>query len=225
MSVHSRAVRDGAWRRRRLADARLYLCCGADAGAGDLAGFADACLAGGVDIIQLRDKTAGRATLRAAAAVLRSAAAARDALFVVNDDPSLAAEVGADGVHVGQDDAAPEDARRAVGADRIVGLSTHSSAEVDVALNRDVDYLGVGPVHATPTKAGRPGIGLDPVRHAAATSDRPFFVTGGMGLATCGPVVAAGATGIVVVRALVDAEDPRAVAADLRAAIATAGGS
>jgi thiamine-phosphate pyrophosphorylase len=203
----------GAARRARLAASRLYLCTPSRP---DLPAFLDAVLGAGVDVVQLRDKAAGRDALRRAAEVVRAAAARHGALVVVNDDPALAVEVGADGVHVGQDDASPAEARAVVGPDRLVGLSTHSTAEVDAALAEPLDYLGVGPVHATPTKHGRSGIGLAPVRHAAAVCDRPFFVTGGMAPDTAAPVLAAGAHGLVVVRALTEAADPAAVTRALR---------
>lgn len=212
-------TRSGAWRRQQLAAARLYLCADrhGPAGGGDLAGFLDAVLGAGVDLVQLRDKTADAETLRAAAAVYRAAADRHGALFVLNDDPGLAAEVGADGVHVGQDDAPPAEARALVGPDRLVGLSTHTPDEFDAGLaDRDADYLCVGPVHATPTKAGRAAVGLGPVRHAAARAgDRPWFVTGGMAPAKAPEVLAAGGRGLVVVRALTEAADPGAVTAAL----------
>jgi thiamine-phosphate pyrophosphorylase len=225
--------RDGAWRRRRLANCRLYCCLGRRADHDDLERFLDVVLGAGVDLVQLRDKHAGPAQLRAAAAVFRAAAAAHDALFVVNDDPALAAEVDADGVHVGQDDAPPAQARRRVGEDRLVGRSTHTVAEVDAALREDCDYFAIGPVHATPTKAGRPAIGLDPVRHAARVAprggsaprevgERPWFVTGGMAADTAPDVVAAGARRMVVVRAFTDAPDPAAAVRRLRAILDSA---
>lgn len=210
------APRTAAWRAERLASARVYLCADRHGGVvGDLAAFLDAALAGGVDVVQLRDKTASPDEARAAAEIFRRAAIARDALFVVNDDARLAAQVDADGVHVGQDDQTPAEAREIVGAERVVGLSTHAIDEIDRALAQDCDYLGVGPVHATPTKEGRTPVGLEPVRHAARTSDRPFFVTGGMDAATAPEVLAAGAHGIVVVRALTQAPDPQAAATRL----------
>ncbi len=207
------AVRDGAWRRARLVDARLYLCTDRRDGAAGLAAFLDAVLGAGVDLVQLRDKHADRDTVVRTSAVFREAAHRHGALFVLNDDPALAAEVGADGVHVGQDDASVAEAREAVGPDAIVGLSTHSEGELDAGLATAADYLAVGPVHATPTKAGRPAIGLDPVRHAAATAgDRPWFVTGAMSFETAPEVLAAGARRLVVVRALTEAADAAAAA-------------
>jgi thiamine-phosphate pyrophosphorylase len=210
-------ARTGAWRRARLADSRLYLCTDRRAAHGDLAAFLDAALAGGVDLVQLRDKDADPDELRAASAVFREAALRHDALFVLNDDPGLAAEVDADGVHVGQDDAHPDMARIAVGAERLVGRSTHAVDEIDRALAEDCDYFAVGPVHATPTKEGRPAIGLEPVRHAAATAgERPWFVTGGMAVGTVPLVRTAGARRVVVVRALTEADDPQAAARALQ---------
>ena len=205
-------------RRRRLAEARLYLCVDRRGPQGDLAALLDAALAGGVDIVQLRDKGATVAQVREAAPVFRDAAERHGALFVLNDDPHLAVEVDADGVHVGQDDMPPAQARDVVGPHRIVGWSTHAVAEVGAALAQDCDYFAVGPVHATPTKQGRPPIGLDPIRHAAAVAhDRPWFVTGAMSAATARPVLAAGASRLVVVRAITEAEDPRAAAAEMAA--------
>ena len=209
-------MRDGAWRRQRLASARLYLCTDRRAATGDLASFLDEVLAGGVDLIQLRDKDAAASDLRATAAVFRSAADTHDALFIVNDDPHLAVEAEADGVHVGQEDPPPATARATVGAERLIGRSTHSVEQIDRALTEDCDYFAVGPVHATPTKEGRPAIGMEPIRHAAAVADRPWYVTGGMAPDTAADVIWARAHGVVVVRALTGAENPKATAARLK---------
>jgi len=177
-----------------------------------------AALAGGVDVVQLREKGAGEAVLRAAAAVFRRACDEHGALFILNDRPDLAAACGADGVHLGQDDLPVPRARALVGADLLIGLSTHAPAEVDGA--RGADYIGVGPVHATPTKAGRPAVGLALVRHAAAHASVPWFAIGGIDADNVADVVAAGARRIAVVRAIAEACDPRAAAAALRAAVA-----
>lgn len=201
-------MRDGGWRRRRLADAVLYVCEGRREAQGDLAAWLEAVLVGGADIVQLRDKDAGPEELRDAAATFRSAAHRHGALFVLNDDPALAAEVDADGVHVGQEDASPARARRLVGRERLVGRSTHTTGQIDRALREDTDYFSVGPVHPTPTKEGRPGVGLGPLRHAAAVADRPWFVTGGMAPDTAPEVLAAGARRLVVVRHVTEADDP-----------------
>lgn len=205
--------RDGAWRRARLARARLYLCVDRrDVGVG-LVRLLDAALEGGVDVIQLRDKQAGAHELVAASVLFREAADRHDALFVLNDDPALAGRVGADGVHVGQEDPDPAVARAVVGPELLIGRSTHRREEIDRALTEDCDYFAVGPVSATPTKPGRRGIGLEPVRHAAAHAGaRPWFVTGGVSPDTAPAILAAGAHGLVVVRAITEASDPGAVA-------------
>ncbi len=200
--------------RERLADARLYLVCDARPQA-----FLDAALRGGVDVIQLRDKTlASDAEIVAAARAFRAAADAAGALFVLNDRPDLVAACGADGVHVGQDDADPRSARAAVGEDRIVGRSTHAPDQLAAAdADPDVDYLAVGPVHATPTKPGRPAAGIAYVEHAArAEPATPWFAIGGIDATTLPAVVAAGARRIVVVRAITEAADPEAAARALR---------
>jgi len=206
----------GADRRARLRDAHLYFVA-------DRAGLAralDGALRGGADVVQLRDKTATGAEVLSAAAWAAERCAAHGALFVVNDRPDLAARAGADGVHVGQDDTPVAEARAIVGDDAIVGLSTHSIAQADAGAVSGADYIAVGPVHATPTKAGRPAIGLDPVRHAAAhVRAVPWFAIGGIDPETVGAVVAAGARRAVIVRAIANADDPEAVTRGLRAAL------
>lgn len=204
-------------RRDRLSDAWLYLCVDRRDEQGDLDRFLDEVLAAGVDLVQLRDKTATTTQVCEAAPVFRAAADRHEALFILNDDAHLAAEVGADGVHVGQDDLHPDEARAIVGADAIVGWSTHAIAEVDAAVAVDCDYFAVGPVTPTPTKPGRAGIGWDAVAHASAVAgDRPWFVTGGMSAGTAPGALAQGARRLVVVRALTEAAQPGLVAAQLR---------
>jgi thiamine-phosphate pyrophosphorylase len=198
--------------RERLAGARLYLCTSACDG--DLL---RAALRGGVDVIQLRDRGLDDDGIRRAAPVFREAADEAGALFVLNDRPDLAVEVGADGVHVGQDDLAPSAAREVVGEDRIVGLSSHAPSEgAGADADPDVDYVSIGPVYATPTKPGRPATGLEYVRWAATGVGKPWFAIGGIDAATLPDVVAAGATRIVVVRAITEAGDPEAAARGLR---------
>jgi thiamine-phosphate pyrophosphorylase len=136
--------------------------------------------------------------------------------FIVNDRPDLALEVGADGVHVGQDDAPPSLARRILGPDAIVGFSTHAPDELAGAHDEPVDYVSTGPVEPTPTKSGRPGTGLGYLRLAAATSPHPFFVTGGVTPQTLPRMLDAGARRFVVVRYLTQAADPEANARALR---------
>jgi thiamine-phosphate pyrophosphorylase len=195
-----------------LEDARLYFVVEADASDRLL----DEALGGGCDLLQLRDHDAADDELFAAAERFRDACDAHDALFVVNDRPEIAIHAGADGVHVGQDDLPVDAVRRLVGPEVFIGLSTHSPEQFDAALASGADYLSVGPVWETPTKAGRPAAGIDYVRYAAAHATKPWFAIGGIDEANIGEVVAAGATRAVVVRAIRDADDPRAVASALK---------
>jgi thiamine-phosphate pyrophosphorylase len=201
-----------------LSRARLYLVCDERESA-----FLHAALRGGVGIVQLRMKEAPDEAILAAAQRTARICAEYGALFILNDRPDLAARIGADGVHVGQDDAGVPEARALLGPERLVGLSTHSPEQVDAAANAAVDYIGVGPVHATPTKPGRPAVGLSLVGYAAAHARVPFFAIGGIDAANVSEVAQAGARGIAVVRALVDAEDPQAAAVALAAALASSG--
>jgi thiamine-phosphate pyrophosphorylase len=194
--------------RERLSTARLYLVSDARP-----LEWLRAALRGGVDLVQLRDKTLDDAGLVAAARAFRAAASEAGALFILNDRPDLVAACDADGVHVGQDDLAPEQARAHVGPDRIVGRSTHAPAQADAAeADPSVDYLAVGPVHATPTKPGRPAAGLDYVSYAARTVTKPWFAIGGLDAGNIDAVLARGAERIVVVRAITEAADPEAAA-------------
>lgn len=217
----------GDERRARLAAARLYLVCGAAGDGRDLRAFLEAALRGGVDVVQLREKdpSVGDDALLAAARAFRDACDAHGALFVLNDRPDLAAAALADGVHVGQDDMPVADARALVGEDVLLGRSTHTPEQVDDAAVADVDYFAVGPVHATPTKPGRPAVGLELVRHAAsAPRPVPWFAIGGIDVSNVDAVIAAGATRIVVVRALTEATDPEATARALRGALSQEAG-
>lgn len=139
--------------------------------------------------------------------------------FILNDRPDLALEVGADGVHVGQDDAPVALARRILGDDAIVGLSTHAPSELEEALSRPVDYISAGPVSPTPTKPGRPGTGIGYLEEVAGRSHLPFFVTGGVTPETVPALAQAGARRFVVVRYLTEAADPKSAAERLREAI------
>jgi thiamine-phosphate pyrophosphorylase len=198
--------------RDRIASARLYLVCDARPRA-----FLDAALRGGVDIVQLRDKTLDDAGLVAAARAFRAAADAAGALFILNDLPDLVDACRADGVHIGQEDGSVAHARAAVGGERIVGRSTHAPEQGAAAdADPDVDYLAVGPVHATPTKPGRPAAGLEYVEWAAAHLSTPWFAIGGLDAGNLRAVTAAGARRIVVVRAIAGADDPEAAARALR---------
>lgn len=193
--------------------ARLYFIC--DSAHLDAL---EPALRGGVDVFQLRDKDASDDELLRAAQRARSLCDRHGALFVLNDRPDLAVAAGAHGVHLGQDDMALEQARAIVGPDMLIGRSTHTPAQIDSA--HGADYIGVGPVHATPTKLGRPAVGLDLVGYAAAHAAVPFFAIGGIDETNIGAVVAAGATRAAVVRAIGDAADPEAAARGLRAALA-----
>jgi thiamine-phosphate pyrophosphorylase len=197
--------------RERLATARLYLVCPAKP-----RDWLAAAVRGGVDLVQLRDKALDDDAIVAAADAFRG----HDALFILNDRPDLVAACGADGVHVGQDDDSPSAARAAVGPDRIVGRSTHAPEQAAAADgDPEVDYLAVGPVHATPTKPGRPAAGLHYVAHAASTVAKPWFAIGGLDAGNVHEVVERGATRIVVVRAITDAADPEAAARALKEAL------
>ena len=199
--------------RERLADARLYLCTPLRA---DLGPFVSTVCEAGVDVVQLRDKNASAREILRASEIVRDAAHAHGALFVLNDRPDLALECGADGVHVGQDDATPELCRRILGGDILVGLSTHAEGELDAALGQPIDYVSVGPVEPTPTKPGRTGTGLGYVDYAARRCTVPFFITGGVSAETLPNIAASGGRRFVVVRALTEAEDPGNAARRLR---------
>ncbi|MFC4943406.1 thiamine phosphate synthase [Pseudonocardia sp. GCM10023141] len=216
---------DGTALRERLDDARLYLCTGARRDRGDLAEFVDAALAGGVDIVQLRDKGSdGPLEARdelAALEVLAEACARHGALLAVNDRADIALAAGADVLHLGQDDLPVAWARKIVGDDIVVGRSSHSADETLVAADEaGVDYFCVGPCWPTPTKPGRPAPGLDLVRTVAGREPaRPWFAIGGIDEQRLDEVLATGATRIVVVRAITEAADPRAAAASLAARV------
>jgi thiamine-phosphate pyrophosphorylase len=216
---------DPALRDTRLKQARLYFVCDAQPAGRDPSRLLESALAGGADILQLREKAPrGAEELIAFAEPFRRVARAHDALFILNDQPELVAATGADGVHVGQDDVPVAEARARAGPGALVGLSTHSPEEVDAASvavgDARPDQISVGPVWATPTKEGRPATGLGLVRHAAEHATVPWFAIGGIDASNIGEVVAAGAERIVVVRAIRDAEDPEATASELRRALA-----
>ncbi|HSC20841.1 MAG TPA: thiamine phosphate synthase [Solirubrobacterales bacterium] len=210
---------DGPLRRERLRTARLYFVCEARPQA-DLESLLRAALTGGADIVQLREKELGRAEIERAAATFRRVADTFSALFILNDDPELARACDADGVHVGQDDISAEQAREVLGPDAIIGLSTHSEEQIAASAGRPVDYISVGPIWETPTKEGRPAVGLELIRHAAENAPRPFFAIGGIDTDNAIQVVQAGGERLCAVRAIRDAADPAAAAAELRQAFA-----
>ena len=215
----------------RLVEATLYLCTDARRERGDLAEFADAALAGGVDIIQLRDKgSVGEQRFGpleagdelAALEVLADAARRHRALFAVNDRADIARAAGADVLHLGQGDLPLAVAREIVGPGGLIGLSTHDPEQAaTAAAAAGVDYFCVGPCWPTPTKPGRAAPGLQLVRRAAEiTTDKPWFAIGGIDADRLSAVLDAGARRIVVVRAITAADDPRAAAAQLKSALA-----
>ncbi|WP_300007786.1 thiamine phosphate synthase [Pseudonocardia sp.] len=207
---------DGDALRERLDDARLYVCTGDRP---DLAEFADAALAGGVDIVQLREKGIEARAELVALEVLAEACARHGALLAVNDRADVALAAGADVLHLGQDDLPVGWARRVVGDDVVIGRSSHASDETAAAAGEPgVDYFCVGPCWPTPTKAGRPAPGLELVRTVAARGPaRPWFAIGGIDHDRLDEVLAAGAQRIVVVRAITEADDPQAAATALAA--------
>jgi len=215
----------GPLRRERLRTARLYLVCEALPGGREPAPLLQAALSGGVDIVQLREKELGREEIERSAQTFRRLCDTHSALFIVNDDPYLAQTCNADGVHLGQDDMPVEEAREILGPELIIGLSTHSKDQLAASggTSSAVDYVSVGPVWETPTKLGRPGVGLGLVEHAAAHAPHPFFAIGGIEPANAAEVVAAGARRLGAVRAIRDADDPAAAAEALRCALAAVG--
>lgn len=199
-----------------LAHRRLYLCT---PDRPDLATFLTSCITGGVDIVQLRDKTLEARHIVERGRLAAKVCAAHDVPFILNDRPDLALEVEADGVHVGQLDVSPALARRILGPEALVGLSTHAPEELDASVEEPVDYVSAGPVTPTPTKPGRPGTGRDYVTYAVAEARRPVFVTGGVTPETVPALVSAGGRHFVAVRYLTESDDPKRAAAQLRSTI------
>ena len=213
----------GPLRRERLRTARLYFVCDARPGGEDPEALLRAALSGGVDIVQLREKELGRNTIERSSQTFRRLCDTYNALFIVNDDPGLARTCDADGVHVGQDDLAAAEARALLGPDAIIGLSTHSAEQIAASAEAPVDYISAGPIWETPTKQGRPAVGLELISHAAAQAPHPFFAIGGIDSSNAAEVVEAGARRLCVVRAIRDAADPAAAAEALRGAFASTG--
>jgi thiamine-phosphate pyrophosphorylase len=198
-------------------DARLYLVTGAIED-----DRLDAALGGGVDIVQLRLKDADDEAILTQAARTRAVCRRHGVPFLLNDRPDLVRAAGADGVHLGQEDMPVAEARALLGPGAIIGLSTHTPAQVDAAGGLAIDYFAVGPIHATPTKPGRPAVGEALIRHAAARASLPFFAIGGIDTVTVAAATAAGARAVAVIRAITEAPDPRAAAAALAAALEAA---
>ncbi len=204
--------------RDRLASARLYLCTDARRDRGDLADVVRAAIAGGVDVVQLRDKSLSTLEELRLGEVVRDVCRAEGALFAVNDRADVARALGADVFHAGQDDLPPTTSRALLGPDVVIGRSSRGGVQArDADADAEVDYFCVGPVWETPTKAGRAAVGLEAVadvrRHAPTT---PWFAIGGIDADRLGRVVDAGASRVVVVRAITEADDPEAAARRLR---------
>ena len=201
--------------RTRLAGARLYLCTDARAARGDLVAFLDSVLGAGVDIIQLREKGLEAREELGLLEVFADACRRHGRLLAVNDRADVALAAGADVLHLGQDDLPVPVARAILGPGPVIGRSSHSPAQADAAAAEPgVDYFCAGPVWTTPTKPGRPATGLGLVSHAASLgAGRPWFAIGGISLDRLDDVLAAGATRVVVVRAITEADDPGAAAA------------
>jgi thiamine-phosphate pyrophosphorylase len=205
-----------------LGDRSLYLCT---PDRPDLEKFLERCIRGGVDVVQLREKSLEARPLLDRARIALRVCREHDVPFILNDRPDLALECDADGVHVGQDDAPAKLARRILGPHRIIGLSTHAPVELEAVLGEDIDYVSAGPVTPTPTKPGRPGTGSGYIVYATGaveSSDHPslpIFVTGGVNPESIPELRRAGARRFVVVRYLTESEDPESAARRLRAAI------
>jgi len=206
----------GSGRRARLSAARLYVVCAASPDGSQLPDLLRGAIAGGVDMVQLREKHLPDDELTAVANATQALCERLGALLIVNDRPSVALEAGADGIHIGQDDMPVADVREIVGPELLIGLSTHSPGEIEAVDPALVDYIGVGPINETPTKPGRPAVGLDLVRYAATHSRVPFYAIGGIDPANLADVLDAGATRVCVLRAIADAENPEVAARALR---------
>ena len=209
-------------RRQRLEWARLYFVCDARPLGEDPEPLLRAALTGGAGMIELRDRESPRNAVERSGQTFRRLADTYSALFIVNDDPYLAVELRADGVHLGQEDISAAEAREILGPEAIVGLSTHSREQIEAAAEQPVDYISVGPIWETPTKEGRPGTGLELIREAARIATVPWFAIGGINTENVAEVVEAGARRICVVRAIKDADDPAAAARALVDAVEAA---
>ena len=211
--------------RERLADARLYLCVDAREKQGDLEQFLDAALGGGVDIVQLRQKDLEAADELAALEVFAAACKRHGKLLAVNDRADIAFAAGADVLHLGQRDLPVHAARAITGQEPVIGRSTHTFSQVNAAVTEQgSDYFCVGPVWATPTKPGRSAAGLELVSYAASRQPaKPWFAIGGIDLDRLDQVVEAGADRVVVVRAITEADDPGAAAAEFSRRLRGAG--
>lgn len=220
-TIGSMSSRDD--RHTQLLDSRLYLCTDSRREQDDLREFLHAAYEGGVDIIQLRDKSLDTAAEILALEVLRDVSREHGKLFAVNDRADVAAIVGADVFHVGQTDLTPKQARRIVGPDVLIGRSNHSVKQFRESMEDPLlDYAVIGPVWETPTKPGRSAVGLETVAEAAAVAaepehtDKAWFAIGGVNVDTAPEVLATGTSRLIVVRAITQAPDPARAAAELQ---------
>jgi thiamine-phosphate diphosphorylase len=209
----------GELRRMRLRSTRLYFVCEALPRGQDPEALLNATMGAGVLMVELRDREQPKGVIERSGRTFRRLANTFSALFIVNDDPYLAMELSADGVHVGQEDMDPAEARRIIGPDAIIGLSTHSREQIEAAGSQPVDYISVGPIWETPTKEGRPATGLELIQTAAEVAQMPWFAIGGIDPSNVDQVVEAGAERLCVVRAIRDARDPREATTRLFAAV------
>jgi thiamine-phosphate pyrophosphorylase len=204
-------------RRVWLERSHLYLICDTRPGGDEPEDVLRSALQAGVDIVQLRDKSSEDREIVEVSRIFRRLCDAYDALFIVNDRPELAIACAADGVHLGQADADPDEVRLVMGADALIGVSTHSREQIEAA--QTADYIGVGPVYETPTKPDYEPVGLELVAWAAEHARVPCFAIGGINAANVDEVLGAGASRIAVVRAICDAPDPGDAARELKARI------
>jgi thiamine-phosphate pyrophosphorylase len=209
-------------RRQLLQRMRLYVITGDRGNEVETARIVEAALAGGANVVQLRKKTMPKGEQYAIALALRRLTLMHDALLIVNDHVDIAIASDADGVHLGQDDLPPSVVRKLPGfEDRLIGRSTHSLEQARTAIAEGADYIAVGPVYPTPTKAGRPAVGTGLVGAVAAIADRPFVAVGGIDHDNAPAVVESGARALAVVRAVYDAADPAEAARRLHELIVT----
>jgi len=217
------AAADGLPPSDRIASVRIYLITDAAPLLRPIEKFLEEAVAGGVGMVQLREKSLDDMSLLDVARRCASTCRRLGVPFIVNDRPDIALLADADGVHLGQEDLPVADVRRIVGSDAVIGLSTHSRAQVDAARSSSVDYIGVGPIWATPTKPGRAAAGLELVRYAAAHAAVPFFAIGGIAPSTVADVIGAGAKSVSVLRWIAQSGEPRGAAQAMMRALSLAG--
>lgn len=210
--LQTTTAEDEQARFHKLKQARTYLVTSP---VPDILGTVESALKGGIAIVQYREKTANDETRLHIAQQMQALCHRYGALFIVNDRIDIAAAADADGVHLGQQDLPMEIARKILGSGKIVGRSTTNPQELQRALDEQADYIGVGPVHKTPTKPGKAAAGNEYVRYAAEHATMPFFAIGGLNADNLAPTLSAGAKGVAVVRALMEATDPAEIARSL----------